>query len=185
MGDVGDAHLWVDGGMERSDALILPPPGAGKVLGQGGKKWSGGAPAATSCRHTMSQWVGNTHKVSGGVHLDVGVLGLPHRVSTHGVEQLVNGGGLRGEMQKLKGGKSELEFPPQICGPGLPPKIRVAGGAARVNVNYVGGGGEGCCLARYIIHPQCPRLVSRLLHLVVGAGEGLVLRQGVGSKIGA
>ena len=37
MGDVGDVHLWWDGGMERGDAQILPPPGAGKVLGGGGK----------------------------------------------------------------------------------------------------------------------------------------------------
>ena len=28
----------------------------------------------------------------------------------------------------------------------------------------------------YIVHPQCPRLVGRLLRLVVGDGEGLVLR---------
>ena len=37
MGDVGDVHLWFDGGMERGDALILPPPGAGKVQGEGEK----------------------------------------------------------------------------------------------------------------------------------------------------
>ena len=98
--------------------------------------------------------------ISGGVHLDVGVLGLPHRVSTHGIEQLVNGGVLRGQMQKLKGGELEAEFPPQICGPGLPPKIRVALGAAHVNVNYLRGGVEGCCPAHYIVHPQCPRLVG-------------------------
>ena len=68
------------------------------------------------------------------------------------------------------------EFPPQSCGPGLPPKIGVAGGAAQVNVNYLMGGGEGCCPAYYIIHPQCPQLVGRLLQLVVGDGESLVLR---------
>ena len=128
---------------------------------------------------------GGIHKVSGGVHLDVGVVGLPHRVSTHGIEQLVNGGGLRGQMQKLKGGELEAEFPPQICGPGLLPKIRVARGAAQVNVNYLRGGVEGCCPGHHIIHPQRPRLVGRLLHLVGGDGEGLVLRQGVGSRIGA
>ena len=31
MGDVGDVHVWLDGGMERGDAQIHPPPGAGKV----------------------------------------------------------------------------------------------------------------------------------------------------------
>ena len=57
------------------------------------KEWSVGAPAARSCRHTMSQWWGVCmDEVSGGVHLDVGVLRLPHRVSAHGIEELVNGG---------------------------------------------------------------------------------------------
>ena len=37
MGDVGDVHQGGDGGMERGDAQILPPPGAGKVLGEGEK----------------------------------------------------------------------------------------------------------------------------------------------------
>ena len=126
-----------------------------------------------------------THKVSGGVHLDVGVLGLPQRVSMHGIEQLVNGGGLRGQMQKLKAGELEAAFPPQICGPSLPPKIRVARGAAQVDVNDVGGEVEGCCPAHNIVHPHCTRLVGRLLQLVVGDGEGLVLRSGVSSRIGA
>ena len=62
---------------------------------------------------------GGIHKVSGEVHLDVGVLGLPHRVSMHVIEQLVNGGGLGGQRQKIKGGELEAEFPPQICGLGL------------------------------------------------------------------
>ena len=65
---------------------------------------------------------GGIHKVSGGVHLDVGVLRIPHRVSTHGIEQLVNGGGLRGQMQKLREGSwvrsslhkvVEQAFPPR------------------------------------------------------------------------
>ena len=86
-------------------------------------------------------------------------------------------------MQKLKGGQSEAEFPPQICGLGLQPKIRVARGAAQINVNYLRGGGEGCCPADYIIHPPCPRLVGRLLQSVLGDGEGLVLREGVSSRI--
>ena len=38
-------------------------------------------------------------------------------------------------MQKLKGGELGAEFPPQMSGPGIPLKIRVAGGAAQVDVN--------------------------------------------------
>ena len=70
----------------------------------------------------MSLWGGGAvmHQVS------VGVLGLPHRVSTHGIQQLVHGGGLEEKVQKTKGGHPEAEFPSQICGPRLPPKIRVA-----------------------------------------------------------
>ena len=44
---------------------------------------------------------------------------------------------------------------------------------------------EGCCPAHCIIHPQCRRLVGRLLHFVVGDGEGLVLRHGIGNLSGA
>ena len=104
-----------------------------------------------------------------------------HRVSTHGIEQLVNGGGLRGQMQKSKGGELAAEFPPPSCGPSLPPKIGVAGGNAQVDVNHIRGGVEGCCPAHNIVHPQRPRLVGRLLQLVVGDGEGLVVGEGVGS----
>ena len=39
---------------------------------------------------------GGMDEVSGGVHLDVGVLRLPHRVSAHGIEELVNTGWERG-----------------------------------------------------------------------------------------
>ena len=88
-------------------------------------------------------------------------------------------------MQKLKRGEVGREFPPQRCGPGLPPKIGGADGAAQVDVNDLGGGVKGCCPSRNIVHPQCPRQVGRRLQLVVGDGEGLVLRQGVGSKIRA
>ena len=130
VGDVGDVHLRGDGGMERGHAPIPPPPGAGKLAREGQKEWSAGAPAARSCRHTMFQWGGGgIHKVSGGVHLDVGVLRLPHRVSAHRIEGLVKGGRLRGEMQNFKGGELAAEFLPQSCGPGLRPKIGVAGGA--------------------------------------------------------
>ena len=86
----------------------------------------------------MSQWGGGgMHQVSGGAHLDMGVLGLPHRVSTHGIQQLGHGGhggGLGEKVQKMKGGSPEAEFPPQFCGPRLPPKMRVAPGVAQINV---------------------------------------------------
>ena len=87
--------------------------GLARCQEKGKKEWSAGAPAARSCRHTMSQWGGGgIHKVGGGVHLDVGVLRLPHRVSAHGIEELVKGGRLRGQMQKFKGGELAAEFPP-------------------------------------------------------------------------
>ena len=35
--DVEDVHLWWDGGIERGNAQILPPPGAGKVPREGEK----------------------------------------------------------------------------------------------------------------------------------------------------
>ena len=41
---MGRVSLGVDGGMERADAQILPPPGVAKVLGQGEKgmvRWRG------------------------------------------------------------------------------------------------------------------------------------------------
>ena len=87
-------------------------------------------------------------------------------------------------MQTLKREELAADVPPQICGPSLPPNIGVAGGAAQVDVNDIGGGVEGCCPAHNIVHPQCPRLVGCFLQLVVGHGEGLVLREGVGSRIG-
>ena len=37
VGDVGDVHLGGDGGMERGDAQIIPPPGAGKMPRKGEK----------------------------------------------------------------------------------------------------------------------------------------------------
>ena len=122
MGDVGDVHLWGDGGMERGDAQILPPPGAVKVPGEGEK----GVVSWCTCRKMVQAHHvtvgGGIHKVSGGIHRDVGVLRLPHRLSAHGIEELVKGGGLRGQMQKFKGGELTAEFPPQICGSGLPPR---------------------------------------------------------------
>ena len=88
-------------------------------------------------------------------------------------------------MQKFKGGELAAQFPPQGCGPSPPPKVGVAGGAAHVDVDDIGGGVEGCCPAHNIIHPQCPRLVRRLLQLMVGDGEGLVMGEGVGCGVGA
>ena len=46
-------------------------------------------------------------------------------------------------------------------------------------------GVEGCCPAHNIIHPQCPRQVRRLLQLMVGEGEGLVVGEGVGCGVRA
>ena len=94
VGDVGDVHLWGDGGMERGQ--ILPPPRARKVPGEGEK----GVVGRCTCRkivqvHHVAVGGGGIHKVSGGVHLDAGVLRLPHRVSAHGIEELVKGGRLR------------------------------------------------------------------------------------------
>ena len=183
MGDVGDVHLGGNGGMERGDAQIIPPPGVGKVPRKGEKRMV--------CRCTCTKILqahhiavgGGVHKVSGGVHLDVGVLRLPHGVSAHGVEELVNSRRGRGEMQKFKGGYLAAQFPPQGCGPSPTPKVGLAGGAAHVDVDDLGGGVEGCCPAHNIIHPQCPRLVRRLLQLMVGDGEGLVVGEGVGCRL--
>ena len=58
MGDVGDVHLRGDGGMERGDAQIIPPPGLARCQEKGKEEWSAGARAARSCRHTMSHWGG-------------------------------------------------------------------------------------------------------------------------------
>ena len=82
--------------MERGVAQIIPPPGVGKVPGEGEK--------GVVCRCTCSKIVqahhvavgGGMDEVSGGVHLDVGVLRLPHRVTAHGIEELVNTGRERG-----------------------------------------------------------------------------------------
>ena len=57
--------------------------------------------------------------------------------------------------------------------------------ALQVDVDHIGGGVKGCCPAHNIIHHQCPRWVGRLLQLMVGDGEGLVVGEGVGRGIGA
>ena len=82
--------------MERGDAQIIPPPGVGKVPGEGGK---GVVYRCTCSKILQAHHVavgGGMDEVSGGVHLDVGVLRLPHRVSAHGIEELVNTGRERG-----------------------------------------------------------------------------------------
>ena len=58
MGDVGDVHLGGDGGMERGDAQIIPPPGVGKVLRKGQK--------AVVCRYTCSKILQAHHVAVGG-----------------------------------------------------------------------------------------------------------------------
>ena len=96
MGDVRDVHLGGDGGMGRGGAQIIPPPGVGKMPRKGEKR--------VVCWCTCSKILqahhiavgGGVDEVSGGVHLDVGVLRLPHRVIPHRVEELVNTGGKRG-----------------------------------------------------------------------------------------
>ena len=85
---------------------------------------------------------------------------------------------------KFKRGELAAQFPPQRCGPAPPPEVGVAGGAAHVDVNEQGGGVEGCCPAHNIIHPQCPRQVRRLLQLMVGDGEGVLVGEGVGHGVG-
>ena len=45
-------------------------------------------------------------------------------------------------MQKFKGGELAAQFPPQGCGPSPPPEVGVAGGAAHVDVDDIGGGVE-------------------------------------------
>ena len=59
-------------------------------------------------------------------------------------------------MEKFEGGGLAAQFPPQGCGPSPPPEVAVAGGAAHVNVDDIGGGVEGGCPAHDVIHPQCP-----------------------------
>ena len=88
-------------------------------------------------------------------------------------------------MEKFEGGELVAQFPPQGCGPSPPPEVTVAGGAAHVDVDDIGGGVEGGCPAHDVIHPQCLRLVRCLLQLMVGSGEGLVVGEGVGCGVGA
>ena len=45
-------------------------------------------------------------------------------------------------MEKFEGGELAAQFPPQGCGPSPPPEVAVAGGAAHVDVDDIGGGVE-------------------------------------------
>ena len=118
--------------------------------------------------HLQQDRAGTPRRIGGGVYKRLvggstwtwDVLRHPHRVSAPKIEELVKGGRLRGQMQKFKGGEFAAEFPPQSCCPGFPPKIGVAGGAAHVEVDHIGAGVEGCCLAHNIVHPPWPRLVA-------------------------
>ena len=88
-------------------------------------------------------------------------------------------------MEKFEGGELVAQFPPQGCGPSPPPEVAVAGGAAHIDVDDIGGAVEGGCPAHDVIHPKCLRLVRCLLQLMVGNGEGLVVGEGVGCGVGA
>ena len=102
----------------------------------------------------MSQWGGEVYtRFVVAYTWTWASLGFPNGVSAHGIEELVKGGRLRGQMQKLKGQELAAQFPPQGCGPALPPEVGVAGGAAEVHLDHIRGGFEGCCPAQDIIHP--------------------------------
>ena len=89
--------MWDGKGQCRNPATS----GLARCQKKGKKEWMAGTPAAKSCRHLISQFGGGLHKVRGGVHLGVGVLRLPHRISAHAVRELVKDGRLRGQMQKF------------------------------------------------------------------------------------
>ena len=79
--------------MEKGDAQIIPPPGVGKVLGEGGKGVVGRCTCSKIVQaHHVAVGGGGMHEVSGGLHLHVGVLRLPHRLSAHGIEKMVKAG---------------------------------------------------------------------------------------------
>ena len=65
-------------------------------------------PKGTPCRNGGA---GGMHQVSGWVHMDVGVLGLPYRVSTHDIQQSVHGGEFGGEGAKNEGRETESGVP--------------------------------------------------------------------------
>ena len=61
-------------------------------------------------------------------------------------------------MRKTKGGNPEAEFPSQMRGPGLPPKVRVARGAAQINVNNLRGGSKNVAQATTSSSARAPEL---------------------------
>ena len=83
----------LDGGMERGHAQILPPPGVRKVPGEGTNRMVRWCPRSKILKAHHVVTGGGMHQVSVGVHLDVSILRLSHPVSTHGIQQLVHGGG--------------------------------------------------------------------------------------------
>ena len=80
-------------------------------------------------------------------------------------------------MEKFEGGELAAQFPPQGCGPSPPPEVAVAGGAAHVDVDDIGGGVEGGCPAHDVIHPVAP---TRTLPPPIDGGQ----RGGLGSGRG-
>ena len=128
--------------------------------------------------HHVAMGGGGIHKVSGGVHRDVGVLGLPHRVSMHGIQQLATGGGLRGQMQKLKGGESEAELSPQICGQELPPQDKSCTRGCGGQCELCQGRGQGM-LPSPLHHPP-PAPVTGRSPPPFGGGR----RGGLGTVLG-
>ena len=70
----------------------------------------------------MSQWGGGgMHQVTGGVHLDVGILMLAHRVSTHLIQQLVHGGGLGRRCKKRREATRKLSSLHKFVDQAFPP----------------------------------------------------------------
>ena len=59
-------------------------------------------------------------------------------------------------MEKFEGGELAAQFPPQGCGPSPPPEVAVAGGAAHVDVDDIGGGVEGAAQSTMSSTPSCP-----------------------------
>ena len=96
--------------------------GLARCQEKGKKEWSAGAAYRKILQAHHIAVGGGVNKAISGVHLDVGVPRLPHRVIPHRVEELVNTGGERGQMEKFEGGELVAQFPPQGCGPSPPPR---------------------------------------------------------------
>ena len=63
---------------------------------------------------------------------------------------------LGAERERKVGWKGQVGGPAETACSGPPPKVGVAGGAAQVDVDHIGGGVEGCRPTRNIIHPSAP-----------------------------